>query len=120
MSEFMWVSKSEFDELKAVVYGIRSNVLNVKYHPGGVNLDGETTGSSGSSSSPSSIPAKVTGKTGIYHIVDLYGGGIDNPATSEDQKVFVLELNLAETVPVGSWIMVCLSTIGETGGGNVP
>lgn len=66
------------------------------------------------------VPAKVTAKSGLYYECDLYGSGIDSPATLEDQKVFVLQLNLAETLPVGSWIMVSTTQIGATGGGNVP
>ena len=70
--------------------------------------------------SSGSIPAKIKSKSGIYYVCDLYGSGIDSPATATDQKVFVLQLNLAETLPVDSWIMVSLSQVGATGGGNVP
>jgi hypothetical protein len=79
-----------------------------------------TKGGGGGGGGVPVIPAKVLSKSGIYYICDLYGSGIDNPVTAEDQKVFVLQLNLAETLPVGTWIIVSMSQIGETGGGNVP
>ena len=65
-------------------------------------------------------PAKVLSKSGLYHLCDIYGNGIDNAATLEGQKVFILQLNLAETLTTGTWIMVSESQIGATGGGNVP
>lgn len=68
----------------------------------------------------SSYPAKVKSKSGLYHLCDIYGSGIDGAVTSADQKVFVLQLNLAETLPAGTWIIVSMSQIGLTGGGNVP
>ena len=120
MSEFTWVGKSEFEELKAMVYGIRSNRLDIKYHSGGINIDDNTSAGDLIASTQNSYPAKVTGKSGLYHTCDIYGSGIDQPVTIEGAKVFVLQLNLAETLPRGTWIMAYSSTIGRTGGGNVP
>lgn len=74
----------------------------------------------GGGSAVSTFPAKVVSKSGLYHLCDIYANGIDNAASATNQKVFVLQLNLAETLPAGTWIMVSQSQIGETGGGNVP
>ena len=88
---------------------------------GSTRPEGVTPGADGGGESAGgSVPAKVVSKSGLYYLCDLFADGIDSAATAENQKVFVLQLNLAETLPAGTWIMVSESAIGETGGGNVP
>jgi hypothetical protein len=77
---------------------------------------------SGSGGGTPSIPARVKTKSGLYYVCDLYEDGIDSPVTLADQKVYVLQLNIAEdlsAITPKPWIMVSTSQIGETGGGNV-
>jgi len=62
------------------------------------------------------VPAKVTGKSGAYHTVQLYPNGVTGTAGSI-VSVFVMQLNFAETLPVGTWIIVNPSATGAVGGG---
>ena len=113
MSEFIWVSKAEFEELKTMIYGMRSNVLDIKYSSCGINLDMAQVAYGGSAS----CPAKIKSKTGIYYLVDLYANGIDSKPSEEDAKLFILELNFGETLKQDTWVMANTNAIGLTGGG---
>jgi len=74
---------------------------------------------SGSGSGASTtVPAKVTGKSGAFHTVKLYPNGVDSTPTST-VSVYVMQLNFADTLPVGTWIIVNLSAIGAVGSGVV-
>lgn len=79
----------------------------------------EPEGEGGSGSGSSVFPCKITGKSGAFYTVDKYEDGIDGPSTGT-AKVYVLQLNLASELPEGTWIIVSSSSIGITGGGNVP
>ena len=117
--EYTWVKRSEFDELRTMVFGIRSNTFDVKYHASGLNIDYNPTSDEGVATPSTTCPAKVVSKEGIYYLCDIYADGIDSTASATTQRVFVLQLNLAETLPAGTWIMVSSSSIGQTGSGNV-
>jgi hypothetical protein len=65
------------------------------------------------------FPCKIVSKSGAFYNVDKYENGIDNAKTGT-AKVYVLQLNFADTLPVGTWIVASESQIGTTGGGNVP
>ena len=64
-------------------------------------------------------PALVKSKGSGYYVCDIYENGTGEDPTLLNQEVRVLMLNLAETIPSSTWIMVSLSSIGQTGGGNV-
>jgi hypothetical protein len=74
---------------------------------------------SAESASVGTFPCKILSKSGAFYNVGKYENGIDLPTTGA-AKVFVLQLNFGDTLPVGTWIMASESAMGSTGGGNVP
>lgn len=64
-------------------------------------------------------PAKIIDKDGAAYNVTKFENGIDAPSTGT-AKVWVLGLNIADTLPVDFLIIVNVNAIGVTGGGNVP
>lgn len=80
-------------------------------------------GSGGAEAAPAvgggCFPCKIVSKAGAFYLVDKFENGID-AATTGTAKVYVLQLNFADTLPPGTWIIASESQIGATGGGNVP
>lgn len=62
-------------------------------------------------------PARVTGKSGAFYSADLYENGVDSGSTGS-ATVYVLQLNFADTIPTGTWIVVAGSAMAVTGGGD--
>lgn len=65
------------------------------------------------------FPCKIVSKDGVFYNVEMYEDGIDSPTTGT-AKVYILQLNLADTLGAGTWIMAGPTSMGVTGGGNVP
>jgi hypothetical protein len=65
-------------------------------------------------------PARVLSKDGTTYLCDLYENGVGLPATRTNVPVLVLQIEPAETIPAGTWIMAAQSAIGAIGGGGVP
>jgi hypothetical protein len=67
----------------------------------------------GASGGTKSFPAKIVSKEGPFYNVTKYEDGPDSPSTGT-ATVNVLQLNIAATLPVDTWIIMNSSMIGVT------
>ena len=119
----------KYDEMCRAIEGLHNikgdDYINVNVVPNqGILItlkNGKDGGGSGSKKTVTFIaafPCKIVSKEGAFYNVTKFEDGIDLPSTGS-AKVYVLQLNFAETLPVDSWVIANSTQIGVTGGGNV-
>lgn len=92
------------------------------------DLDSASTGSSefwetttwlpggGGGGGRDSFPAKIVSGGPIDYTCDLYENGKDSYPTQSGATVELLSLNIGETIPTGTWVIVCRTAVQVTGG----
>jgi hypothetical protein len=61
------------------------------------------------------MPCRVTGKSGPMHMVDVYRDGIAAGPTGMSQPMLVMGMNLADTLPTGTWLLASPQELAVTG-----
>ena len=61
------------------------------------------------------VPCQVVGKSGPMHTVDVYGAGIGEAPTASNQPMLVMGMNLADSMPPGTWLLASMQELEVTG-----
>ena len=73
-------------------------------------------GARGRAARRDSFPAKIVSGGPIDYTCDLYENGKDSSPTQSGVTVELLSLNIGETIPTGTWVIVCRTAVALTGG----
>ena len=91
------------NRLMQAVFGMRGINIGVSHNADGILLS--TDGGGTAAVGDAAVPARVTGapSAGVYP-VDLYADGKGEDSTGSD-NLEILNLNLTEVLPVGTWVL---------------